>query len=153
MQTKMEENPLHVSLKKMVAQCQEMQKLLDHDIQSFSKNDLTTVAESNKRKTAIIGQLNAVMQEINFIRMKYDASSVNDIIEKVTLRTDTKLREQMQGTLQTLKNELSKAYKSLLTNSNIVFTNMQQLKDIWDQLLLCSNEMSCVYDQSGNTKR
>ena len=147
------DNPLYASLKKMVMHCQDMQELLETDIDSFSKNDLASVGESNKRKAHIIGQLNASLSELNMIRAKYNASGFMDAIEKTVARSETKTKQEMQKTVNTLKKELTRCYKYLLMNNNIVFANMQQLKDIWDQLLDCSNDMSCVYDHMGNTKR
>jgi hypothetical protein len=152
MQTTMEAL-LYTTLKNMIVQCKEMQTLLQTDINSFSKNDLAAVGESNKKKSAVIAQLKNLVSELNNIKMRENAGSFSEAVDKQLIHADAPTRNSVRTQIETLKIELTKCYQYLLTNNNVVFANIQHLKDIWDQLIACGSQMSQVYDHMGNTQK
>lgn len=123
--------PVVDSLKEMIQHCKNIQILLETDRNHFSNNDLKSLEESNVKKAELINQLNQLVTQVDTHEIK-SKTDIDSIINQ-------------------LKTEVNQCYKLLAVNNNIVFTNMQQLKEIWDKLAVQQRTAESIYDHNGCT--
>lgn len=138
------------ALKDMIVYCRNMQSLLVKDQDSFSHNDMTSLNESNEQKTNVIYKLSALVNEITM-----HASPNQHLLENLETQAmsfSPNARTEFFTLVDELKSEIAKCYKSMITNSHVVFSNLHQLKTVWDQLSTHKPNMECVYDHKGVTK-
>ena len=144
-------NSILSSFKEMIKCCQEIQTLLSNDLSHFSKNEYVSIEENNKKKFDLLNKLNSLAVEIN---TRHADGSPANFLEKLAqdpnYSTPT-AQHEINHILQELKSEIEKCYKHVMTNSDVVFSNIQQLKYIWDQLL--SKSDNHVYDRIGNVAK
>lgn len=122
-------------LKDMSIRCQDIRELLSLDKLYFSNNNLNGLEESNIKKVDAINQLSILAQELK--------SNVD--IDKLT-------SPELQNSVANLKSEIAACYDLIVTNNDIVFTNMQQLKEIWDRVVQ-QTSTDTVYDHTGSTQK
>lgn len=127
------------ALKKMLSHCQSIKELLKNDKSLFIKNDFPSLNQSNQKKSELIEQLNHLALSFNqHFLPSYKMNAAN-----------FSHGEEFELIINELKTEITHCYSYIMINSNIVFANMQQLKAIWDKLMVCKSELDTVYDKSG----
>ena len=119
-----------VMIKEMISRCQEIRELLVNDQQHFGKNDLDALEASNKKKGEMLDYLNYLARDFN---------QVNDINGMST--------PELQNLIENLKTEIATCYESIVINNQVVYANMQQIKEVWDKLL--TRKESDVYEKNG----
>jgi hypothetical protein len=127
------------SLNEMYNYCQEIHTLLKSDVDYFNKNSFELIAESNKKKTDIMTKLAVLTSHLS---MTYP-DGLKQQIEKSTAQ------DEMTATIDRLNAEVKECNNFITTNSQIVFSNLQTLKDIWDGLAAAKKQNN-VYDQTGS---
>ncbi|MDR3476572.1 MAG: flagellar export chaperone FlgN [Gammaproteobacteria bacterium] len=135
------------ALAQMTEYCQHMQKLLKNDQERFEKNDLTTIAESNKQKAILVEKMNGLINQFEMAKTEPSTNHLLSDIERLASNP------QLQKTVLAFKTELGNCYQAVLTNNNIVSSNLQHLKNIWDKLIACHSDQTNVYDRTGNTTK
>ena len=123
-----------LSLKELLTRCQNIKKLLHDDQSLFSANKLDLLDASNAKKLDLLHQ---VQELTNHIQAKQHSSSSS---------TDAK------NLLAQLKTEIMECYQYIMTNSQVVFGNLQQLKDILDKLSAFKASAEGIYDGKGSIK-
>lgn len=118
------------SLQQMLECCRKMQELLKNDVELFGSNNLALIEESNTIKAELLSKLNS-------------------LAAGTKINTDN-IADESSSLLAELRSEVMTCYKYITTNSNIVFYQMQQIKEIWDKLATRKSE-NYTYDQNGNT--
>lgn len=126
-------------LKQLVKYCQELQHLLQLDTDYFATHDLPQIEEANKNKITVIEQMNSLLQTLPSHELKSILSTAAIPHEKNTL----------QNTLNELKLEIQKCYQSMAVNNQIIYANIKNLKNVWDQILACQKTSNGVYDETG----
>lgn len=139
------------SLKQMTKYCRDIQELLDADKAHFSKNALSNISDSNNSKAIILEKLTALINEINANSEHNQSGNFLDSIEKNADGYDRPTKSEITSAINELKSEIAIAYQSLATNSKIIFSNIQQLHNIWEKLSVCRSQIECVYDHKGST--
>ena len=128
-------------LNKMIQCCEKVRELLKSDKEYFAKNNFSTLTESNKNKMAILNQLNTLTNEFLEIKQTYVAEM--NPADKTIVQTK----------LDYLKQEVLDCYKCISTNSSVVFTNLQQLKNVWDTVLAYKENNNNLYDGKGSVNK
>lgn len=141
------DNTLFLTLKQMVRCCQDIQALLEADKDHFIQNHLTLIEESNKKKSELIVKLDVLANELNG---RHPDGLMKRIGQNKTDLTSAG-HDELASVVEELKAEVNKCYKYISINSNIVFTNLQQLKEMWDKIVVC--KPGDVYDHTGSTVR
>lgn len=137
------------SVRQMLDCCREIQNLLQHDKEYFTENQLDKVNESNQRKAELLDKLNLLAVEVN--SKKQLTSLFNDTLQDVN-QPLSGTQSELRTLVGELREEISNCYKYVVINSGIVFANLQQLKNIWDRMLACKTDDTCVYDNKGSIK-
>lgn len=140
-----QDNSLFLSLKQMVRCCQEMHQLMENDRSNFERNRLDLIDESNQQKNILISKLSVLVEELN---SRYPDGLIKNYIQNANNLTSA-AQHEILNVIDELKSEITKCYKYITINSNIVFFNLQQIKEIWDKLLAC--KPTVVYDRAGLT--
>jgi len=141
------DSALLTSLKEMLHCCKEIQLLLHKDKDCFSHHQLNLIDLSNQKKVELLNKLNIL---VNDLHTNEKASDLWSKIAKNHQEFIPVEDVELQQLMQELKSEILTCYKYIGVNSHIVFTNLQQLKEIWDKLLACkSND---IYDNKGGAK-
>ena len=137
---------LTVSLKQMLELCQRIQTLLRDDRERFRKNDLPAIEESNKVKTELIGHLTAMINDSNDEIARYSTRLALDdhLLDKNEV--------ELKYVIKELKAEASKCYEQIFVNSEVVFSNMQLLKNIWEEIIANRDDDSSVYDSGAEIR-
>jgi hypothetical protein len=144
------DNTVASLLVKMTEYCQQMQTLLKNDQEQFGKNDLSTITESNKQKTVLINQMNTLIHKLETAKAQHPT---NHLLSDIETSENHPSNQQLKTTISAFKQELSTCYQAVLTNNNIVSSNLQHLKNIWDKLIAAGSDQANVYDRSGNTTK
>lgn len=126
-----------VLAQEMLQLCQAMQALLEQDATYFVHNQLPDIEASNQKKLHLIEQLNNLLKQL---QMHYPQSMLQ---ENVLLPSSV---------AAALKAEVNKCYKHITLNSELIFTNLNLLKEVWDGLLAARNE-SHVYERAGQVNK
>lgn len=151
MENKSNDSTLIIALKQMIKYCQEIRELLKNDKDYFTKNKLSNLEESNKKKIELIDELNFLADDISISRLQDQTGGFLQKIENDATNLDPQAKSELMATINELKAEISECYKFIVSNSNIVFANIQVLKDIWDKLLSCKTGIDYIYDHTGTT--
>lgn len=137
------------SIQEMLQCCRDIQLLLTEDKNIFSQQNLPSLEKSNQQKMELLTKIGALAEYIKMQHLQniaVDATSGKEILPASSMSTE------IQTLLSDLKAEIALCYKSIMTNSTIVFTNLQQLKEVWDKLLSYNASSDCLYDDKGIIK-
>ncbi len=136
------DSSLQPLLKEMLQCCQDIQEILKNDKDYFIKNDLASIEKSNIKKKELLEKLNFLSVNMN------SRDQSKDLFERVA----SAAQQEVTSLAEKLKIEIAACYKSIIINSTIVFSNLQQLKEIWDKLASYNSNNNCVYDGKGGIK-
>lgn len=142
---------LIASLKQMVNYCKEIQELLKNDTDHFSKAEISAIEESNHHKTHLLDNLSHLLNELSSHTLKHKSGNFLEAIEQAGANMNEAARSELKAHIQELKLHLAACYESLIINSKVIYTNIHQLKALWDKLLNCRSEINVVYDNRGAT--
>lgn len=120
-------------LNRMIHCCREINHLLLQDIIYLSKDDLDSIESNNKMKTDILNELISLEQSLQNHNL-HDRPELIDIMSQ-------------------LKIEITHCFKSMVINNNIINVNLNQLRSIWDKLLVRSEVCNNLYDKHGSTSK
>lgn len=142
---------LLASLKQMVKYCKEIKELLKNDSEHFSKAEISAIEESNQHKSFLLERFSHLLNELSSHTLKNNAGNLLEALEQAAADLDNKSQREFNLYLDELKTHLADCYESLIINSKVVYTNINQLKALWDKLLCCRSEINLVYDNRGVT--
>ncbi len=121
-------------LQQMLACCEKIQVFLQTDQDYLRKNTISKMTGSNQKKTELLFELQSLMENFQ--------------LQKQQL--------QQQGGDQTLVNqlrdEINKCYQYIMTNSQVIFANLHQLKLMHDRFIMQQQVTPGVYDCKGTVK-
>lgn len=116
----------------MVHFFREINHLLLQDIIYLSKDDLGLIHSNNRKKSALLNELKSLALSLK----NYNLGTHPELIE----------------VLSDLKIEITRCFKSIVINNNIINVNLDQLREILDTLLTNNESSSHLYDMQGGTK-
>jgi D-ribose pyranose/furanose isomerase RbsD len=130
---------LSEKLQQMLHSCREMQALLKSDKEFFIERDVAAIEQGNTNKNTVLTGLNQLILELKNI-LPEGAIKLSDYPSEIN------------NLVNTLKEEVTECYRNLAINNNIVFNSIEQLKAVWDKLLVLTSGNNCTYDQTGTIK-
>ena len=136
-------------LKEMLKCCNDVQEALRNDKNFFVKNDIASIEKSNFKKTELLEKLNFLSSKIN---SQDSAKTFFNKIEQEVEKSAPEAQEELTSLAEKLKAEVTACYNCIMINSTIVFSNLQQIKGLWDKFASCNLSNNCVYDRKGAIK-
>lgn len=123
--------------KQMIHYSQEIFLLLKKDVDFFDKNQFSALADSNQKKTELTAKLSALAEKL----MSTCPNGLGNYIEHSSAKNEINVLADQ------LNNLVKDCNKYISANSDLVFVNLQILKDVWDKL--SAKSQNNIYDEAG----
>lgn len=120
--------------------------LLKSDQAYFVQNDAKALLNSHTQKQTCLDQMAAELAAIQRIVPNAHDHLSQAIITHFQHHHLTEL-PHVETLIKQLQSTLSEGYGNLMTNSDVVFMNLNYLKKLWDKLLTLSPEYNTVYEK------
>lgn len=130
---------LALALKEIIEYCRTLHHSLKDDVDYFTHDNFAALEVSNKKKSQLIVQLSSVIYELS----KIYPSGLKEAI------TQLPSSHEIKQLLVQLNDEVVQCNHYIASNSGVVLTNLNMLKEIWDKLMALKSE-NRIYDKSGN---
>jgi hypothetical protein len=118
--------------------CAEIHTLLNNDVEYFKKNSFDLIDKSNQSKIVVMEKLAALANQIS---TAYPEGLTHQVKQSAA-------PDELTNMIDRLNREVEECSNFITNNSQIVFSNLQMLKEIWDKL--AASNQNNLYDQSGN---
>lgn len=123
--------PIRNALQLMIGYCHDLQSLLVADKTYFANSDLSNLELSNRKKEEIIYQLGMIVAGVDL--------------------DEIKRHEGLADVVNELKNEIISCFQYVMVNNEIIYKNMENLKEIFDQIEAHRSKASELYDHTGSS--
>lgn len=137
------------TLKEIVSCCHDLHGELDGDKARFAENNLLQLNESNAKKEQLLNHVHDLITHLNFNM----SISFLDNIEQHAAKLEVKEKYVALNMGEELKEIIGKCYQALTTNSAIVYSGMQDMKNLWDNLLENKQKADLLYNQKGSISK
>lgn len=134
---------LILALKGMIGCCEEMYALLEQDVVLFKSEKFTDIDLSNKKKGDVLLKLSIFINEINQLYPSGLSKTLNDQLK------DLPEGHEVKQLFHTLQQCIMDCNQYINSNSSVVLTNLNMLREIWEKLVAIKSQNN-VYDKSGN---
>lgn len=132
------------AFKKIANHCHSMHDLLLKDKEHIIKNNIQLLEENNQRKAEVIEQINSLVTHIS----RNHPEGIWNSLQRNT-SPESQKTEELQIIMEDLSAWINECYQHINVNSNIVYSNLDKLKTVWDQILSFQSKNNCTYDQTG----
>ncbi|RDI39972.1 hypothetical protein [Aquicella lusitana] len=144
----MQTNTLLLStLNEMLACCREIHHLLKDDNNHFKNDQFDLVDQSNAKKLELTEKIKRLVNQLDVKDQKY-------LMEKVAGNApQSSGHDEIQIAVNQLNEEIMNCYKHIVVNSNIVFSNLQMIKEIGDKLIELKSGKQITYNEAGSIEK
>jgi hypothetical protein len=146
-------NTLKIQMNLLLNYFQELEGVLSSDQVSFAANDTQQVELNNARKTTLLEKISEITQLVSNSQTSQPTQSFMQQVELALSQMDQASQHEISKVLIEIKATMAECEKRIATNSNIVYSTLNHIKNIWDDLLTSKPGMECVYDSKGQTKK
>lgn len=137
------------TLGQLVKACQYLQEMLEKDRLHFDKRAIRSIEESNEKKLANLDKMNKLVNEL---KNEYP-EHFSKILEQDQQSVTAEMRTELNSMISNLKKEIGSCAKLMSVNGQIISSNLQQIKEIWDKVASFKASYNDTYDHTGRITR
>lgn len=147
----MDENSdrLYTLLLQLVESMNSINSLLKEDETNLLQSDTQAIAMSNKRKQAIINEMNQCALEIQACLPRSENGLLLSLQEYIA-KADHTQAAKIQALLKSLETNLSDGYQHLIRNNSVVIENLNFIREMWNKLTKLEKDTDITYEKPVN---
>lgn len=144
---------LKIQIRLLLAHFQELEQILGSDHSAFAENNTQQIELNNARKSELLEHISRTIQTISGSPSHRSTQSFMSHLEELQAQMDKKSQEEITNLLNGIRSTIQACERNIAVNSNIIYTTLNHIKQIWDDLLVSKPGMECVYDNKGQTQK
>jgi flagellar biosynthesis/type III secretory pathway chaperone len=131
-----ESKVLMLKLNEVADYCKNLEKLLKQDIEFFKKNNISGVVSNSQAELLEIEKISGLLTNIKESHPVNDKqNNINDIIQSHLSKLDKSSSDKMKELLQKISATSLNCANLIMSNNNIVFNNLIQLKKLFNTII------------------
>mgnify|MGYP000514643379 CR=1 FL=1 len=144
---------LTTRVKSMLVHFEQLERILISDYECFGQNNTQQIEINNTQKVATLEHINAIIHSFPHRASNDSTEYFLAQIERQLSEMDTRTQHEVSQLLIKLKQTILSCEQRVAINSNIVYSTLNHIKNIWDGLISDKVGMDCVYDSKGQTQK